>query len=50
MTVAEITPPTPRTDAHAGPAYCLPVVRELPGPGRRPRRRPHVVTIPPREA
>jgi hypothetical protein len=32
MTVAQITPPTPRTDALARHAYCLPVVRELPGP------------------
>jgi len=31
MTVAQITPPA-RTDALAGQAYCLPVVRELPGP------------------
>ena len=32
MTVAQITPPAPRTDAVAGHAYCLPVVRELPAP------------------
>ena len=32
MTVAQITPPAPRTDALAGHAYGLPVVRELPGP------------------
>jgi hypothetical protein len=31
MTVAQITPPAPRTEAVAH-AYCLPVVRELPGP------------------
>jgi hypothetical protein len=31
MTVAQITPPAPRADALAGHAYCLPVVRELPG-------------------
>ena len=30
MTVAQITPPAPRTDALADHAYCLPVVRELP--------------------
>ena len=30
MTVAQITPPAPRTDALAAHAYCLPVVRELP--------------------
>ena len=29
MTVAQITPPAPRTEAVAH-AYCLPVVRELP--------------------
>ena len=43
MTVAQITPPAPHTDALAGHAYCLPVVRELPAAGRRPRRRPHLV-------
>ena len=32
MPVAQILPPGPRTDALAGHAYCLPVVRELPGP------------------
>jgi hypothetical protein len=32
MTVALISPPAPRTDAVAGHAYCLPVVRELPLP------------------
>jgi hypothetical protein len=32
MTVAEITPPAPRTDALARHAYCLPVVRELSAP------------------
>ena len=32
MTVAQITPPAPRTDALAAHAYCLPVVRELPVP------------------
>ena len=32
MTAAQITPPAPRTDALAGHAYCLPVVRELPVP------------------
>jgi hypothetical protein len=32
MTAAQITPPAPRTDALAARAYCLPVVRELPGP------------------
>ena len=32
MTVAQITPPAPRTAAVAGHAYCLPVVREFPGP------------------
>ena len=32
MTVAQITAPAPRTDAVAGHAYCLPVVRELPSP------------------
>jgi hypothetical protein len=31
MTVAQVTPPAPRTDALAGHAHCLPVVRELPG-------------------
>ena len=30
MTLAQITPPAPRTDALAGHAYSLPVVRELP--------------------
>ena len=29
MTVAQITPPAPRTDALADHAYCVPVVREL---------------------
>jgi hypothetical protein len=43
MTVAQINPPAPRTDALAGHADCLPVVRELPVGGRRPRRRPHLV-------
>jgi hypothetical protein len=33
MTVAQITPPAPRTDALAGHTYCLPVVRELPVAG-----------------
>ena len=32
MTIAEITPPAPRTVALASHAYCVPVVRELPGP------------------
>jgi hypothetical protein len=32
MTVAQITPPAPRTEALASHAYCLPVVRELSGP------------------
>jgi hypothetical protein len=32
MTVAQITPPVPRTEALADHAYCLPVVRELPVP------------------
>ena len=32
MTVAQITPHAPRTDAVVRRAYCLPVVRELPGP------------------
>jgi len=32
MTVAQITPPPPRTNALAGHAFCLSVVRELPGP------------------
>jgi hypothetical protein len=32
MTVAQITPPAPRTEALAGHAYGLPVVRELPQP------------------
>ena len=32
MTVAHITPPSPRTEAVAGHAYCLPVVRELQQP------------------
>ena len=32
MTVAQITPPVSRVEAVAGHAYCLPVVRELPGP------------------
>ena len=32
MTLAQITPPAQRTDALAGHAYFLPVVRELPGP------------------
>ena len=37
MTVAQITPPTPRTDALADHAYCLPVVRELtPAPSPTP--------------
>ena len=29
MTVAQITPPAQRSEALAGHAYCLPVVREL---------------------
>jgi hypothetical protein len=36
MTVAQITPPAPRTDALAGHAYCLPVVRELSAPADDP--------------
>ena len=32
MTAAQISPPSPRTAAVAGHAYCLPVVRELPLP------------------
>ena len=32
MTVAQITPPAPRTEALAGHTYGLPVVRELPVP------------------
>jgi hypothetical protein len=32
MTVAQITPPAPRTDALAAHAYGLPVVRELQQP------------------
>jgi hypothetical protein len=36
MTVAQTTPPSPRTEAVAGHAYCLPVVRELPLPGADP--------------
>ena len=32
MTVALFSPPAQRTDAVAGHAYCLPVVRELPPP------------------
>jgi hypothetical protein len=32
MTVAQITPPAPRTEALAGHAYSLPVVRELQQP------------------
>jgi hypothetical protein len=32
MTVAQITPPAPRTDALAAHAYGLPVIRELPSP------------------
>ena len=36
MTVAQITPPAPRTDALAGHAYGLPVVRELPQPAADP--------------
>jgi hypothetical protein len=32
MTVAQISPPAPRSEAVAGHAYCLPVVRELPLP------------------
>jgi hypothetical protein len=32
MTVAQITPPAPRTGALAGHAYCVPVVRELQQP------------------
>ena len=42
MTVALIAPPAPRTDALAVHAYCLPVVRELSGPGRRSHRRPQL--------
>jgi len=30
MTVAQITPPAPHTDALTAHAYCLPIVRELP--------------------
>jgi hypothetical protein len=36
MTVAQITPPAPRTDALAGRAYGLPVVRELSLPAPDP--------------
>ena len=36
MTVAQISPPAPRTDALAAHAYCLPVVRELPVPVAEP--------------
>jgi hypothetical protein len=32
MTAAEISPSSPRTEAVAGHAYCIPVVRELPRP------------------
>jgi hypothetical protein len=32
MTAAQISPPAPRSEAVAGHAYCLPVVRELPLP------------------
>jgi hypothetical protein len=32
MTVAQITPPAPRTEAVPAHAYSLPVVRELPSP------------------
>lgn len=32
MTAAQISPPAPRTDAVAGYAYCIPVVREIPPP------------------
>ena len=32
MTIAQITPPAPRTDALAAHGYGLPVVRELPRP------------------
>jgi hypothetical protein len=32
MTVAQITPPAPRSEALTGHAYGLPVVRELPRP------------------
>jgi hypothetical protein len=32
MTAPRITPPAPRTEAAAGHAYCLRVVRELPLP------------------
>jgi hypothetical protein len=32
MTVAQITPPASRPEAVASHTYCLPVVRELPGP------------------
>ena len=32
MTVAQITPPAPRTEALAGHAYCLPEVREVQQP------------------
>lgn len=38
MTVAHITPPAPRTEAAASHAYCLPVVRVLPGPVADPAR------------
>ena len=38
MTVAHITPPAQRTEAVAGHAYCLPVVRELPGRVADPAR------------
>ena len=36
MTVAQITPPAPRTEMLAGHTYCLPVVRELPSPAADP--------------
>ena len=32
MTVVQLTPPAPRTDALAAHSYGLPVVRELPSP------------------
>jgi hypothetical protein len=36
MTVAQITPPPPRTEALAGHTYGLPVVRELQQPAADP--------------
>jgi hypothetical protein len=38
MTVTQISPPAPRSEAVAAHVYCIPVVRELPLPVANPAR------------